>query len=82
MRCFVERPANAFDLLSAAAARNGDGEAIVCGAERLSYRQFLAMVEACAAGLAAAGIGNGDRVAMLLPKLSSGCGRTLPPRAS
>jgi len=66
MRCFVERPANAFDLLSAAAARNGDGEAIVCGAERLSYRQFLAMVEACAAGLAAAGIGNGDRVAMLL----------------
>ncbi|HEU0160731.1 MAG TPA: class I adenylate-forming enzyme family protein, partial [Hyphomicrobiaceae bacterium] len=66
MRCFVERPGNAFELLSAAAARNGDGEAIVCGAERLSYRQVLATVEACAAGLAAAGIGKSDRVAMLL----------------
>ena len=66
MRCFSERPGNAFDLLSAAAARNPGGEAIVCGEERLSYAQFSATVEQCAAGLAAAGIGRGDRVAMLL----------------
>ena len=66
MRCFSERPGNAFDLLGAAAARNPGGEAIVCGEERLTYAQFLATVEQCAAGLAAAGIGRGDRVAMLL----------------
>ena len=66
VRCFVERPRNAYDLLREAAARNPDGEAIVCGAERLTYRALAAAVERCAAGLAAAGIGKGDRVAMLL----------------
>jgi O-succinylbenzoic acid--CoA ligase len=66
VRCFVERPGNVYDLLREAAARNPDGEAIVCGAERLSYRALEAVVARCAAGLAAAGIGKGDRVAMLL----------------
>src|SRR5690242_5749227 len=66
MRCFSARPGTAFDLLSAAAARNPSGEALICGEERLTYAQFLATVEDCAAGLAAAGIGRGDRVAMLL----------------
>ena len=66
MRCFPARPGNAFHLLSEAARRNGEGEALVCGEERLTYRQLLATVEACAAGMAAAGIGQGDRVAMLL----------------
>ena len=66
VRCFVDRPGNAYDLLAEAAARNGDGEAIVCGAERLSYRELEDAVARCAAGLAAAGIGPGDRVAMLL----------------
>jgi long-chain acyl-CoA synthetase len=66
MRCFSARPGCAFDLLSAAAARNPSGEALICGEERLTYAQFLATVEQCAAGLAAAGIGRGDRVAMLL----------------
>ena len=66
VRCFVERPHNAYDLLAEAAARNPDGEALVCGTERLSYRAFEDAVARCAAGLAAAGIGPGDRVAMLL----------------
>jgi len=66
MRCFSERPSNAFDLLGSAAVRNPDGEAIVCGEERLTYARLLETVEECAAGLAAAGIGKGDRVAMLL----------------
>jgi long-chain acyl-CoA synthetase len=66
VRCFVERPRNAYDLLREATARNPDGEAIVCGPERLSYSDLEAAVERCAAGLAAAGIGTGDRVAMLL----------------
>ena len=66
VRCFVERPGNAYDLLAEAAARNPDGEALVCGAERLSYRELEDAVARCAAGLAAAGIAPGDRVAMLL----------------
>jgi O-succinylbenzoic acid--CoA ligase len=66
VRCFVERPNNAYDLLREAAARNGEGEAIVCGNERMSYRELERAVEQCAAGLEMAGIGKGDRVAMLL----------------
>src|SRR5689334_6305037 len=66
VRCFVERPSNAYELLAEAAARNAAGEAIVCGGERLSYAELLGTVAQCAAGLAAAGIGKGDRVALLL----------------
>jgi O-succinylbenzoic acid--CoA ligase len=66
VRCFAARPHNAYDLLAEAAARNPDGEALVCGAERLSYRAFEGAVARCAAGLAAAGVGPGDRVALLL----------------
>jgi long-chain acyl-CoA synthetase len=65
-RCFVERPKTAYDLLRDAAARNGQGEAIVCGNERLTYHELESAVEQCAAGLQMAGIGKGDRVAMLL----------------
>jgi O-succinylbenzoic acid--CoA ligase len=66
VRCFVERPRNAYDLLAEAAKRNPEGEAIVCGDERLTYRELVAVVEQCATGLESAGIGNNDRVAMLL----------------
>src|SRR4029077_11848491 len=66
VRCFAERPGNAFDLMRQAAARNGDGDALICGRERLSYRALASAVDACAAGLKAAGVGKGDRVAMLL----------------
>ncbi|MFN3743954.1 MAG: class I adenylate-forming enzyme family protein [Hyphomicrobiaceae bacterium] len=66
VRCFADRPHNAFDLLRNAVDRNPDGEAMVCGKERLTYRELYRVVERCSAGLAAAGIGKGDRVAMLL----------------
>ncbi len=66
IRCFVERPRNAYHLLRDAAARNPEGEAIVTGGERLSYREFEAIVARCAAGLAAAGVQRSDRVGMLL----------------
>ena len=48
VRCFVERPRNAYDLLRVAAARNPDGEALVCGAERLTYypRDLQSMIVA------------------------------------
>src|SRR5262245_1380030 len=66
LRCFVERPKNAFQLLGDAEARNPDGEALVCGRERLDYRELATAVAQCAAGLEAAGVRKGDRVAMLL----------------
>lgn len=40
-------------------------EAVVCGARRLTYAQLSAEVEECARALLAAGVGKGDRVAML-----------------
>jgi len=66
VRCFVDRPGNAYNLLRDAVACNPDGEAIVCGQERLTYRELGAVVERCSSGLEAAGCGRGDRVAMLL----------------
>lgn len=66
VRCFAERPRNAYDLLAEAAARCPDGEAIVTGGERLTYRAYEDVVAQCATGLAAAGVGSGDRVAMLM----------------
>ena len=38
----------------------------MCGEQRLTYAEFEAIVGRCAAGLTEAGIGSGDRVAMLL----------------
>src|SRR5262245_59956937 len=66
VRCFVERPGNAYDLLRDAALGNPGGEAIVCGRERLTYRELTTVVTQCASGMRAAGIGKGDRLAMLL----------------
>jgi long-chain acyl-CoA synthetase len=66
VRCFVDRPRSAYALLETAAEHNPNGEAIVCGEERLSYRQLDDLVARCAAGLAGHGIGKGDRVALLL----------------
>ncbi|MEC8163542.1 MAG: AMP-binding protein, partial [Pseudomonadota bacterium] len=43
------------------------GAAIVYGSERLAYRDLEAQSKRAAAGLAAAGIGVGDRVAFWLP---------------
>jgi long-chain acyl-CoA synthetase len=66
MRCFFPRPQSFHALLEAAVARNPDGEALVCGDQRLTYAQLDLEVGRVAAGLAARGIGKGDRVAMLL----------------
>jgi acyl-CoA synthetase (AMP-forming)/AMP-acid ligase II len=66
VRCFASRPRSAYALLEAAVARNPEGEAIVCGGARLTYRDLSRMVGQCAASLARRGIGRGDRVALLL----------------
>jgi acyl-CoA synthetase (AMP-forming)/AMP-acid ligase II len=66
VRCFVERPRSAYALLECGVARNPEGEAIVCGDTRLTYRAFADLVARCAAGLERRGVGRGDRVALLL----------------
>ncbi len=53
------------DILRRNAQLFGERPAFLCGEERLTHRQYLARVERLAAGLAAAGIGAGDRVAIL-----------------
>jgi len=53
------------ELLRRSAARHPDKLAIACGEVRWSYREFDALCNRLAAGLAREGVGKGDRVAML-----------------
>jgi long-chain acyl-CoA synthetase len=66
VRCFIARPKSTHTLLADAVASNPDGEAIVCGSERLTYGEFDDAVARAAAGLRGRGVERGDRVAMLL----------------
>jgi fatty-acyl-CoA synthase len=59
--------ATAAGLLDAAATRWPCGEAIVFGDERVTFADFRARAERVARGLAALGIGRGDKVALWLP---------------
>jgi long-chain acyl-CoA synthetase len=61
VRCFAQRPKNAYALLEQAVASNSTGEAIICGTERLTYLDFERAVVRCAAGLRALGIARGQR---------------------
>ena len=64
--CFAERPASLHAMFETAVARNPDGDALVCGAERLTYRELLARSARIAAGLQSLGVTAGARVALLL----------------
>jgi acyl-CoA synthetase (AMP-forming)/AMP-acid ligase II len=63
---FCERPKSIWAMISEAAAKNPDGEALVCGARRMSWREVLAQSAQIAAGLQKLGLQSGDRVAVLL----------------
>ncbi len=65
-RCFAHRPRSLYALLDQAAGQHPKGVALVCGVQRLSWQQLHDQVAQLAAGMQAAGIGAGDRVAMLL----------------
>src|ERR1700755_2170111 len=63
---FVERPQNIWAMVSEAAARNPDGEALVCGDVRMNWREVVQRSATVAAGLRKAGVQRGDRLALLL----------------
>src|SRR5213595_3558038 len=66
LRCFAQRPPNAYEAFARACAARPDAEALVCGEERLTYAGLAQRAGGVAAGLAARGLRAGDRVGMLL----------------
>ncbi|MEK9280023.1 MULTISPECIES: class I adenylate-forming enzyme family protein [unclassified Bradyrhizobium] len=63
---FCERPASVWAMIAEACARNGDGEALIWGNVRLSWRQVVDQAARIAAGFRKLGLKRGDRVAILL----------------
>jgi acyl-CoA synthetase (AMP-forming)/AMP-acid ligase II len=66
VRCFAQRPAHIDAMLRETVARHPDREAFVLGAERVTYGALDATVEAVAGNLAARGLRQGDRLALLI----------------
>src|SRR6267154_3849107 len=63
---FCKRPKSIWAMVAEAAAGNPDGEALVCGDRRMTWRE-VARASACvAAGLRKMGLQSGDRVALLV----------------
>jgi acyl-CoA synthetase (AMP-forming)/AMP-acid ligase II len=63
---FAERPKSIWAMVVDAASKNPDGEALVCGDRRLSWREVVQQSASVAAGLRKLGLGQGDRIALLL----------------
>jgi long-chain acyl-CoA synthetase len=63
---FCERPKSIWAMVEEAAARNPDGEALVCGTSRMRWREVVARSAQIAAGFGKLGLASGDRVAVLL----------------
>jgi acyl-CoA synthetase (AMP-forming)/AMP-acid ligase II len=63
---FCERPKSIWAMVAEAAAKNPDGEALVCGDRRMTWREVARASAGVAAGLRKMGLQRGDRVALLL----------------
>src|ERR1700687_2135492 len=63
---FCERPKNIWAMVCEAASRNPDGEALVCGIRRMTWREVAQQSAQIATGLRKMGLQGGDRVALLL----------------
>ena len=63
---FCERPQSIWQMVSEAAAKNPNGEALVCGEVRMTWREAVTRSARIAAGLQAKGLQRGDRLALLL----------------
>ena len=64
--CFADRPTSLHALLEEAVLRRPEGEALVCGDERLTFRDLEDESIRLAAALVAQGVAAGDRVALLV----------------
>src|SRR4051794_41382431 len=63
---FSVRPKSISTMIADAVSKNPDGEALVCGAERLTWREVEQRSAGLAAGVRGVGLGRGDRGAPLL----------------
>ncbi|EHR02810.1 class I adenylate-forming enzyme family protein [Bradyrhizobium sp. WSM471] len=63
---FCDRPSSLWAMIADACARNPDGEALISGQVRLSWRQAAEQAARIAAGFRKLGLQRGDRVAILL----------------
>ena len=63
---FCQRPQSLWAMIVDAAACNPDGEALICGNTRLTWRQTIERSARIAAGFRKLGLRRGDRVALLL----------------
>src|SRR6187455_140436 len=63
---FCQRPGSIPAMVAEAVARNGDGEALVYGATRMTWREVARQTAQIAAGFQKFGLKRGDRVAVLL----------------
>ncbi len=63
---FCERPQSIWAMIADAAARNPDGEALVCGDRRMTWREVAQQSADIAAGFRKLGLQSGDRVALLV----------------
>lgn len=63
---FCHRPASIWQMVTEAAAKHPDADALICGDERLSWRETVRRSSAIAAGLHGLGLRSGDRLALLL----------------
>jgi acyl-CoA synthetase (AMP-forming)/AMP-acid ligase II len=63
---FADRPKSIWEMVLSAAARNPDGDALICGERRLRWRDVVPQSAQIAAGLRNKGLQRGDRIALLL----------------
>jgi acyl-CoA synthetase (AMP-forming)/AMP-acid ligase II len=63
---FRERPKGIWAMVADAACSNPDGEALVCGARRMNWREVVQQSAAIAAGFEKLGLQRGDRIALLV----------------
>jgi long-chain acyl-CoA synthetase len=63
---FCDRPKSIWAMVAEAAAANPDGEALVCGVSRMTWREVARRSAQIAAGFDKLGLVSGDRVAVLL----------------
>ena len=63
---FCERPQTIWAMVTEAAARHPDGEALVCGERRMNWAEVVQSSQRISAGFRKMGLARGDRVALLL----------------